>query len=189
MANADQITVAASGKISVAPLGSTLPTTPTGALGTGFVDLGYVTEDGVTFTAEATVEDIAAWQSATPVRRVTTARNLTVSWTGLEWSKDSFALAFGGGTWTEPSAGVFKYEPPADTAALSEHILVIDANDGDKNYRWIVKKGNVSDAVETNLVRTGAAVLPVTFAAMTPDGDDTAWEFYTDDPAFEIPGP
>lgn len=186
--NAEQIAVAASGHISVAPIGTTLPTDPTAALDDAFVDLGYVTEDGVTFTAEPTVEDINAWQSATPVRRLVTARALTVTWQGLEWNKDTFALAFGGGTWTEPTSGVYQYDPPADTDALAEYALVIDAADGDKNYRWIVKRGNVTDAVETNLVRSGAALLPVTFSALTPDGEDTAWLFLTDDAAFDIVG-
>lgn len=189
MANdASNIRVAANGKISVAPFSPslTLPTDPTEDLDAAFIELGYVTDGGVTFSASATVENIGAWQSVTPVRRIVTARELTVSFTGLEWNRDTFALAFGGGTWTEVTApgvgtnGVYRYDPPADSDALAEYALVIDAVDGDENDRWLVFRGTVSDAVETNLVRTGAAVLPVSFQALTPDGGDRAWAYLSD---------
>ena len=58
--------------------------------------------------------------------------------------------------------------------------MVIDAIDGDRHFRWVINRGNVADAVATNLVRTGAAVLPVTFTALAPEGADRAWFFLSD---------
>lgn len=49
------------GAISVAPLGSTLPTDATTALDAAFVNLGYVSEDGLTNGSSRTVNDIKAW--------------------------------------------------------------------------------------------------------------------------------
>lgn len=170
----EQITVALQGHVSVAPLGTQLPA-DLEELGEGFVDLGYTTEEGVTFTATPTVEDIGAWQSATPVRRLMTARNVSAAWQGLQWNLDTFALAFGGGEWTEPTAGVHRYDPPGDNDALSEYVCVIDFADGAKEARLVIKRGSVTDPVETNLVRNGAALLPVTFNGLSPNGDDTAW--------------
>lgn len=181
---AEEITVAAYGEIAVAPLGTPLPVDVDEELDDAFAELGYVTEDGVTFTATPTTEDINAWQSATPVRRLVTARELTLATSFQQWNRDTFATAFGGGQWTSPSAGVYRYDPPADTAALAEQAVVITSRDGEKHYRWVVMRTNVTEAVETNLVRTGAAVLPVTFNALAPEDEDRSWYFLSDVPGF-----
>jgi len=188
--NAEQITVAAYGEIAVGPTDATMPTNATAALPSGFVDLGYVTEDGVTFSATPTVEDIGAWQSATPVRRLVTTRELTVATSFQQWNDDSFVVAFGGGKWTATGTSPnvsYRYDPPADTEALAEHAVVITAKDGEKNYRWVIMRANVTEAVETNLIRTGAAVLPVTFSALAPEGEDVSWYFLSDDIGFAPP--
>ena len=70
---ADEIVVAAQGKISVAPYGTTLPTDPTAALAAAFREVGYIDAGGVTFTYTPSVTDVTSWQSATPTRRLVTA--------------------------------------------------------------------------------------------------------------------
>lgn len=182
---AAELVVAAAGNVHVANLAGnpTLPgnDAPGSALDSDFIDLGYTTEDGASFTATPTVEDINAWQKATPVRRLVTARALTVAFSLEQWNRDTFALAFGGGSWTNPAAGIYRYDPPADTAALAEYAMVVDFADGDRKGRVVVFSGNVTEAVETSLTRTGAALLPVTFSALTPDDEDAAWYFIGDD--------
>lgn len=49
------------GAISVAPLGTTLPTDATTALNNAFVNLGYCSEDGLTNANTRESEDIKAW--------------------------------------------------------------------------------------------------------------------------------
>lgn len=183
---AREITVASDGHIWVASLTDSLtyPESVDDALDATFIDLGYATEDGVTFTATPTVEDINSWQSATPTRRITTARTTTLAFSLQQWNQDTFEVAFGGGTWTH-SGGVNRYDPPADNAALAEFAVVIDAQDGEKNMRWVVMRATIEEAVETQLVRTGAAVLPVTFSALAPEGEDTSWYFMDDDVSFD----
>jgi hypothetical protein len=183
--DSEELVVAISGNVRLANLADN-PTMPTNAGGptatlSDFSDLGYTTEDGVTFTATPTVDDIMAWQKATPVRRLVTARQLTAAFQLEQWNQDNFALAFGGGEWSEPAAGVFRYDPPADTAALADYALVIDFVDGDRHCRIVVYRGNVTEAVETTLVRTGIAVLPITFGALSPDNKDRSWYFVGDD--------
>jgi len=186
--DAGQITVASKGRIQVAPYDEalTFPTDMT-ELDAPWIDLGYANEDGATFTATPSIEDINAWQSATPVRRLTTARELTVATALMQWNRDSFGVAFGGGTWSESGVApdtVYRYTPPADQDPLAEFAVVIDAEDGDRVQRYVVYKCNITEAVETQLVRTGAAVLPVTFNALTPADKDFAWEFLTSDAEF-----
>lgn len=183
--DAAEITVAADGNIYVAPYTDALgfPEVETSTPSATYQELGYASENGVTFTASPDVTDINAWQSATPVRRLVTARNLTLSMELLQWNEDSFAIVFGGGEWST-SGSTFRYDPPADNDALAEFAVIIDAFDGDRKQRWVVMRCNVTEAVETNLVRTGAAMLPVTFSALTPADEDRAWYFLTGDTQF-----
>lgn len=49
------------GGFNSAPLGSTLPTSSSGALDVAFVPLGYIGEDGVTETPNRSTTDVNAW--------------------------------------------------------------------------------------------------------------------------------
>jgi hypothetical protein len=185
---AEQIRVAASGSVYVAPLDTTVPETPATPLSAPFVELGYVTEDGVAFNNAPTVEEIRAWQKAVPVKRFVTGRDAVVTFTLQQFNPDNFALAFGGGEVTEVDPGIFQFEPPSDTDALAEWLLVVDSHDGDIDDRWVVWRGSVMDAVETSLQRTGPSLLPISFAALTPDDLDRSWRYYTTDPEFDPAG-
>lgn len=185
MLNAEEITVALSGNVHVAPYSDTLVLPEDlSALDAAFMNLGYTSEDGVTFSASPTVEDIRAWQKATPVRRIVTARDASAAFVLEQTNLDTFALAFGGGDWTEPTAGVYRYDPPADEDSLAEYAVVVDFADGDRNSRIVIFRATVNEAVETQLVRNNAAMLPVTLAALTPDDQDRSWAFLSDDPAY-----
>ena len=49
------------GAVYRAPLGTALPIDATTALASVFVDMGYISEDGVTNSNEREVEEIKAW--------------------------------------------------------------------------------------------------------------------------------
>lgn len=186
--SADQIAVPMNGTIYTATWSAdtTYPTTVRGTLTNGtytggtWAELGYTTEDGVTFSSTPNVEDINAWQSPDPVRRLVTSRETTVATQLLQWNDDTFKVAFGGGAWT----GGTLFTPPAPQDALANLALIVDGEDGTRQYRFVIYKANVTDAVETSLTRTGAAVLPVTFSAVADAGETTTWKFMTDDAAF-----
>lgn len=184
--DADQIVVGANGKVSVAPSGTAVPD-DLSALAAAYVDLGLVSDDGASFSDSKTIENIGSWQGFGPVRRIVTDKDTTLSCTLLQWNKDTVKLAFGGGSVTEPdpvgSPGVFRYSPP-DPDTLDERVMVLEWEDGGFAYRLVVTSGIVSEGVETNLTKTGAAMLPITFGANYKDGSDT-WFLLTDDPAFD----
>lgn len=183
MANdANQIVVAANGTVYVAPVGTTQPTTPTATPAAAWKDLGFITEDGATFTDSKEIEDIQAWQSFYPVRKIINSKEVTLSFALQQWDEKTIPLAFGGGTITNPSVGVWRYVPPSPET-LDERALMIDWLDGVKAYRLIIPKGLVTEAVETQLVRTSEAELPITFSAVPTAGTD-AFILLTNDIAF-----
>lgn len=184
--DSDEVVVGASGDIYVAPVGTTLPTDPTAALAGGWSGaLGYITEEGVSWAPNFEINQIPAWQSFYPVRTLVTARNITVGFALMQWNTPSLVLAFGGGEVTEPSNNVFRYSPP-DASELDERALIVEWADGDKNYRLVVPKGLVSDLGESQLARTEAAVLPITFTINAPPAGEDPWFLLTDDPAFTL---
>lgn len=183
MANADAIVVAGNGTVRVAPVGTTEPTTPTAAPSAAWLDLGFVTEDGVTFTDSKDIEDVLAWQSFYPVRKIITGKEATLAFSLREWDERTIPLAFGGGSVTNPSAGVWRYAPPAP-GTLDLRAMMIDWQDGSKNYRLIVPRGLVVEEVETNLTRTGSAELPITFSAIPASTSADPYKLLTDDIAF-----
>lgn len=181
----DEIVVGANGSIYVAPVGSTKPATINVPLGGEFVELGYATEDGVTWTDGKTLESIRAWQSFYDLRRIVSAKEGMIAFALMQWNGVTVPLAFGGGEITEsaPGSGLFEYVPP-DPSVIDERMLVVEWADGDKDYRLGFSKGIVSENVETNVVRTAEARLPITFALLGEEGVDPFF-LQTNDPAFE----
>jgi hypothetical protein len=185
--DSDQLVVAAFGTISVAPVGTTVETNPNNALAAAFRDLGYATEDGVTFGDSPSVEAIMGWQKSSPLRRIVTGRDRTVGFTLHQWNDATLPFVYGGGEWNDLGSGIYRFDPPADTDALVERCLVVDWQDGARNFRFVAYNGSVTGGVETQLTRTGSSVLPVTFEINANDnGDD--WNIFSDDPVFVAGG-
>lgn len=179
--DAAELHVASDGSVSAAPVGTSQPASPTTTPDGAFLDLGYMTEDGVTFTETPTVEDILAWQSPDPIRRLVTTRSVTAAFSAQQVNQENFVFAFGGGSWSSPSSGVYKYSPPSPNEALAESALLIRSQDGSKNNQYGIYRGNITEAVETQLQRSAPQQLPVTFSALTPTSGGASWEFVTDD--------
>lgn len=183
--SSDQVLVGASGTVYVAAYNLiTAPTAYDSALDADLVQLGYLTEDGVSIKDSKDVTEIKAWQTPYPVRRLITGRTFEVSFSLEQWNWQSLPFALGGGILTEPTAGKYKYTPP-DADDLDERGMVIDWADGTKLYRLFIPRGIVTEQVETNIKRTDAAVFPITFAAIF-DGTNPTYTLFTNDPAFEV---
>jgi hypothetical protein len=182
MSDASQIVVASGGKVFVAPVGTPEPNTPTEALNAAYKDLGYISEDGITASFGVSIEDIMSFQSLLPVRKVVTGRTADIGFTMREWSAETFSLALGGGSF-DSSGGNYLFYPPANDEALAENAVIIEWNDGTKNYRLIIRRAIIADSVETQLVRNAAADLPISLSVMGSEDTD-AWYLFTNDAAF-----
>lgn len=180
--NADEIVVGANGSIWTAPLGSPLPASIADPFGDAWTDLGYASEDGVTWTDSKSLNSIRVWQEFYDARRVIESREGTLAFSLMQWNGDTVSIAFGGGDVTEDEPGMYRYTPPAPEL-IDERMLGVEWEDGDKDYRLVYPKGMTTDDVETNIVRTDAGMLPITFGLLGNNGADP-WFFQTNDPAF-----
>ena len=186
--DASEVVVGANGSVFTAPFGTALPTNVATALNAGFTEHGYVSEDGVTFRDEKEIEDIEAWQSFYAIRKVVASKTSGVEFVLRQFNPDNAALAFGGGD-VDVASGVATYTPPGP-GEIDERSTVVEWLDGDSTFRLVVPKAIVTGEVESNLVRTAAADLPIALEA-TPsgapvEGDPETFAFYlvSDHPAW-----
>lgn len=135
----NEVRVGTTGHIWSAPLGTAMPTDVVTPMPAPWVDLGYTTEDGVSFSEDSNREDFNVWQSNTPCRSVITSQTLTGTFTLVQRNPDTIKLAFGGGTITT-TTGVTIYKPPP--AGINEVALVVEVIDGAITDRWCFYRGN-----------------------------------------------
>lgn len=184
--DAQQLIIAGSGSVHVATYGTPLPSEVDDVLNGGFEELGYITPDGVKFNDAKTLTPIPVWQSFYPVRHIITAREGSLETTLVEWDRRTISLAFGGGTWTEPSPGSFVYTPP-DPEDIDHRSVVVDLDDGTNNWRILIPKATLISNTESTFTRTGPALLPVTLGVIGQDGV-APWKLMTDSNAASIAG-
>ncbi len=150
-----------------------------------WIDLGYVTTDGVTWNFGRETTDIEAMQSFDPIRTITTKTPKTLAFAVMEAGRDQFAIALGGGTWTSTGVApdvVYKFIPP-EPGEPAEKAAVVEMIDGTNKYRWCLKRITQKEAVEYKYTRDAAATMPVTLSMLAaPDGTEP---FYmeTNDPS------
>lgn len=179
-----QTLIGASGTVYVGTPGATItaPTDEVTAVDSDLVQVGFISEDGVTFRDSKDVGALKAWQTPYDVRRFVTGRNFEVEFNMEQWNWHTIPFAFGGGTLSVPSAGHYKFVPP-DADDLDERALVVDWIDGTRKYRLWVPLGIVTNQVEVNVKRDEGAMFPITFGAIF-DGTNPAFTIFTDDAAF-----
>ena len=144
--SASNVRVAVTGAVYVAPTGTTLPTTAAAALGAGFIDLGYVSEDGVTEAYEDETTDIKAWQGGATVRTVITGSTATLSFTMVETKTDVLELFHkNSSVVTDGSTG---YKMNVVQPGVDKRVFVLDVIDGAEEVRIVVPSGEVTERGE-----------------------------------------
>lgn len=176
--DAQNVVVAGTGAVYVAPDGTPLPT-DLAAPPAAWTDVGYVSEDGVQFTFSREQEEVYAWQVSTPVRVLVTNEPITIAFELEQFDRLTVSLAFRGGTFTG-SASPWTYEPP-DAGASDVRALLIDAIDGESQFRFGFPRVQISEDVEMALLRSDAVRLPLTFNVLAAD---EKWQIVSDHPGF-----
>lgn len=180
---ADEIVVAGTGTVWVAPYGTALPTTEAAAPHAAFFDLGYTTEGGVKISKDEKFQGIPAWQSLDEVRRLRTERELMITTELLQFSRQTLLTAMGGGTVTK-TGNTYKYVLPAASAALEELSLIVDFVDGQNTFRHVFPRVTINDGVELTGNRKDATTLPLAFKALAPDVGDI-YQLLTNSPSLQ----
>lgn len=141
-----KVAVAVTGAIYRGPLGTAAPTTQATSLNVGFVELGYIGEDGVTQTLPAAGDatNIPAWQNGATVRVVRSAPTdlSTFQFTALETNK-TVVESWAGATVTQTATeGSLIINTLTARAAFS---WVIDVIDGAELERIYIPSGIVTE--------------------------------------------
>lgn len=140
--DADNVRVAITGAVRTAVLGTALPTNPTAAYGVGYVDLGYVGEDGVTETPSSSWNEIRAWQNRAIVRRTLQESNIEFGFTLIESKQETLEM-YHPGSAMEVAAGVARL--PVVAPKYDPRVWAFDVIDGSTLVRIIIPKGVVTE--------------------------------------------
>jgi hypothetical protein len=156
---ADNVTVAATGAVYVAPAGTAAPTSYSSTLNAAFKDVGYLSENGVTITPNETVTKLQAWQNGETVKTIRRGQDITVSFEMIEARGDDAQKVYWGSGATVTS-GTVEVSSLAGVEAVS---IVVDAVDGDISVRYYFPKAVLSDRGAITLIGTNYVMYPVTF--------------------------
>jgi hypothetical protein len=168
----DQIRVAGRGRVLIAPVGTAGPTDTAGAFSATWVDLGYTSDAGVTFSKKDTFDDVPLWQSMSPGRKIPKSRVVQFKFELAQLNSVTWSLWAGGNAVAANGVIVDEYTLDIGTEAVAdERALAIEWSDanGAIVYRNIVAKVQVVDSADVMITRTKQVGLGLTLEALTVD--------------------
>jgi hypothetical protein len=180
--DADKVRVGLNGSVYIAPKGTTAPTDLDTAWAAGWSDLGYLSEDGVSLEYSTDTEDINAWQSLSPVRKVLTGVDMTLGFTALELKTATIKLYFPSSTMTDVSGTVHKLDIPAAPSS-DERAIGLEWLDGTIKNRLIIPRGEITERGAITIGRSDAVGLEMTVSAYATSAPEIA-TWLSNDPAW-----
>jgi hypothetical protein len=162
--------------VYAAPLGTTLPTTATAALDNAFVDLGWVSEDGVTNSISREVTKHRAWGGEV-VKVTQDSYTETVTLSLLESSAEVLGVVYGTDN-VNVSGDTITVEH--SRLMLERQSFVIDFIDGEKAGRIVVREGQVTELGDVVYVHRDLTRYEITVDVFKPDNADNAVVTYFD---------
>lgn len=179
-----EVRLAPTGRVLVAPTGTTLPTNATMNINASFKDLGYINEDGVSITPGVELTDIMMWQSAVPVKTTLDTVSFEVQFNMGQINTDTWGLYFFVGTWTN-NFGQAKLVIPGSPGTQEKALIVEWTDDLQDVCRLVIPTAVLTDRESLQLVRNNAELTGVTFRALDTSG--TLAYIYSDNPDL-VPG-
>jgi hypothetical protein len=162
--------------VYAAPLGTTLPTSATASLDGAFVDLGWVSEDGVTNSISREVTKHRAWGGEV-VKVTQDTYTETVVLTLLESSAEVLGVVYGHDNVTENGDTITVEH---SRLMLERQSFVIDFIDGEKAGRIVVREGQVTELGDVVYVHRDLTRYEITVDVFKPDNADNAVVTYFD---------
>lgn len=165
---AENVSAAQTGAVMYAPLGTTAPTDPTEVWPAGWIDLGYVSEDGIVEAESRDWEEIKAWQNRAIVRRLLTDTEMTWQMTLIENKVDVLAVRHPGSTMTESgTAPDTFYQLDIMEPEEAFWTFGFDIVDGDVHHRILIPKGSITEVEDITYANGQAIGYGITIAAYT----------------------
>jgi hypothetical protein len=160
------VRVAVEGSVYRGATSAAAPTATTSTL-TGFTELGYIGEGGVTEAGDRSTTDIRAWQNGDVVRTVVTESSVTFAFEMLETSLVTLETYYGTTATTDATEGSIEIRP-AETGG--RYSWVFDIIDGAHATRIHVPEGEIIERGSITYENGGAVRYPVTIKAYPVDG-------------------
>lgn len=172
--DSSKVNVAITGVVAYAPVSTPGPTSALEELDAAFVDVGYISEDGITEARERSTENIIAWQNADVVRTVTTEANISVSFTMIETNPNSLELFYGAPVAADGSIEI------VPSSSGGRRSIVIDYVDGDKHVRMYMPEAEVTEVGEQTLASGEAVGYEVTITGYPSTDGWAAKKWFSD---------
>lgn len=182
MANSGNVRIGYSGKAYYGPLGTTAPADIAAAWPAGWVDLGLISEDGLTENNDQDRTDIKAWGYDSPVRSQTINRVTTFGLKFLETSPEVVSVYYSvplddmveSGSGASASVNFVQGQTPEPfTFALG-----LDVVDGARHFRFIIPRAEVSERGEITYKGDEAVGYEVTIATLLAQDGSTMLRMY-----------
>lgn len=165
------------GAVYRAPLGTTLPTDATTALAGAFVEMGYISDDGVVNSNNPSTQKISAWGGQV-VLIVTTEKPDTFQLTFLEAMNSNVLETVYGVNNVTVDAVNGTIAVKANTAALEDYVYVIEqVLKGGAKKRIVIPTGELSALGDIVYKDDTAIGYKVTIDALPNSSGDTHYEY------------
>lgn len=175
------------GAVFRAPIGTTLPTDAITALASGFQNVGYISEDGVTNGNSKESEKIKDWGGVT-VLTITKSKETTYKFTMIEsMNKTALQTYYGDEavTGTDLDSGLTVKNGADDD---TPHIYVVEQiAKGGVLHRTVIPSATVSETEDIEYKGDNAVGLGVTLACEADSDGYTNYEYLQKPPA-QTPG-
>jgi hypothetical protein len=171
--DSDNVRVAVTGAVYVAPAGTSAPTASDSTLNVAFGDLGYVHSDGISENIDKTTNQIRSWQDGSLVREIVSEGTYSVEFTLIETKEEVLELYYG----VTVVDGEVDIDPRKTGGRKS---FVIDVVDGDSVERTYIPAGEVTSVGERTLASGEAIGYQVTITAYADESSDVAIKWFSD---------
>lgn len=164
------------GSIYMAPLGTTLPTDSTTALGAAFTALGYVSEDGLTNRTEIDGSEVLRAWGGDAVNTVDGTKTDIFEFALIEaLNADVLKAYYGSGNVTETSGAI---TVAVDGSLPAHAVYVVDMLlKGNRAKRIVIPDGAVTELGDIVYQDDALIEYPITLTAMADTSGKTHYEY------------
>lgn len=164
----------AGGYIFRAPLTATIPTDNTTALGSDFINLGFISEDGISESIETDTENIVD-MNGTTVYTATSSREETITLTLIEVKADALKVAYGDANVTTASDVITVKHNGND---MGQHAYVFELLlKNNRKWRQVVPVGSVTEVGDLTISSGEVVGREVTITCAADAQGNTVYDY------------